>query len=131
MIDEALAESPDLVDWRRKQAETQYTNLAPRCRNKVLHLVGGLADEWEAGLVENLELAQLQRHESEKGKSPTADWVGSTHRDEDIVVILWERIGHPLSNKVKDACKKRGVTCVEARSGERAFLEALERELRG
>ena len=74
----------------------------------------------------NLELAKLERHESEKRKSPTADWVDSVDPDTDIVVILWERIGHALSGRVKDACRRRGVPCLEARSGERGLLDALE-----
>ncbi|MFN3218714.1 MAG: hypothetical protein ACE367_19640 [Acidimicrobiales bacterium] len=125
-IGEALARSDELTDWRARQAQDRYSSVAPHCRNKVLHLVGGTADAWEATLAANLQLAKLERHEAEKHKSPTADWVDSVDPATDIVVILWERIGHALSGRVKDACRRRGVPCIEARSGERGLLEALE-----
>ena len=128
VIGQALEHSEELGDWRRKQAEDRYNKLVPHCRNKVLHLVGGLTDAWEAEVAPRLELAKLERHQSEKAKSPTADWVDSVNPDEDIVAILWERIGHALSGRVKHACVKRQVTVIEARTGERGLLDALEQE---
>lgn len=129
VIGQALEHDEAVVEWRRKQSHDRCAALKPHCRNKVLHLVGGLADAWEADLAADLELAKLERHESEKGKSPTADWADSLDPAKDIVVILWERIGHALSSRVKEACRKRGVTVIEARTGERGLLDALEQEL--
>lgn len=127
-IRQALEESDEVTDWRAKHAADRCDALVPHCRNKVLHLVGGRIDSWESDLPDDLELSKLVRHESEKGKSPTAEWVDSTDPDEDIVVILWERIGHALSGRIADACRKRNVTLIRSRTGQRALLDALEQE---
>ena len=64
-------------------------------------------------------------HEAEKHKSPTADWVDDVTADRDIVIVLTEHIGHALSGRVIDACKRRGVTWIPSKTGERWVLEAI------
>ena len=125
LLDSRLQESDDLQSWKVMQNDTLYPAAASVCRNKVVHLVGGKRSAWEPALASGLEASKLIWHEAEKHKSPTADWVDDVTAERDIVVVLTEHIGHALSGRVIDACKRRGITWVPAKTGERHVLVAL------
>ncbi|MDB2392597.1 hypothetical protein N9V91_06245 [Acidimicrobiaceae bacterium] len=124
-LDSRLEESDELQSWKAMQNDSLYPAAATLCRNRVVHLVGGKRASWESVLASGLEADKLIWHEAEKHKSPTADWVDDVTADRDIVIVLTEHIGHALSGRVIDACKRRGVTWIAAKTGERWVLEAL------
>ena len=124
-LDSRLEESDELQSWKAMQNDSLYPAAATLCRNRVVHLVGGKRAAWESALASGLEADKLIWHEAEKHKSPTADWVDDVTADRDIVIVLTEHIGHALSGRVIDACKRRGVTWLPAKTGERWVLEAL------
>ena len=124
-LNSRLEESDELQSWKAMQNDSLYPAAATLCRNRVVHLVGGKRAAWESALASGLEADNLIWHEAEKHKSPTADWVDDVTADRDIVVVLTEHIGHALSGRVIDACKRRGVTWLPAKTGERWVLEAI------
>jgi len=128
MIESALEESDAVADWRAQQNATRYTQLIPHCENKRLIMVGFMNQVWEADIRTGLRLERLTRHESHKDKSPSADWLDGLKADTDMVAIVYQKIGHALSNKVHDHCKKRGIPVFEVKVGQRALLSALEKE---
>jgi len=128
-LTDVLDESEILREWRASKVDRACESLAPRFAGKVLHLVGGYEVVWADGLATSLGLAELRHHAAEKDKSPTADWTKGLDAERDVVVILWENIGHALSGNVKEDCRRKNIPICESKSGRLHLLGALEQNL--
>ena len=67
----------------------------------------------------------------QKNKGINTDWAGSLDGEKDFVVVLWERIGHPIYTPLKDKCDRQGVTFMESRTSKRDVIAQLERVIFG
>jgi hypothetical protein len=125
----AMEESESLRDWRAKSLDHQSERVAKRLRGKVLHLVGGQAQAWGPSLQDRLGLAEVRWHETEKSQSAKQEWLSGLDPERDVVVVLWEFIGHDVTDLVKGKCRNLGVPRVEARTSEGEVIDQLDRSL--
>lgn len=126
-VAEAMEESDRLRDWRALTLDQQAERVGRRVHGKVLHLVGGQAQEWRASLQKRLGLSEVRWHETEKNQSAKQEWLTGLDPERDVVVVLWEFIGHDVSGQVKTKCRALGVPRVEARTSERDVVAELDR----
>ncbi len=124
-LDALLGDSDSLADWRAMQRDRQTAAIGRAFVNKTLRLVGDIDRPWEAALGETFGLKRVVRHPSEKHKSPNTDWLSAVDRDEDIVLIVYGRIGHALSIPVTNHCRMASITHTFAELGERGVIAAL------
>lgn len=127
----AVEATAELGDWRRMRSDQQAERVAKHLRGKVLHLVGGQEEPWQAALAQRLGVGELRWHPTEKHESARQQWLSGLSADRDVVVVLWEFMGHAVSDAVKVRCRTAGVVQIEARTSERDIIEALDRHLNG
>jgi hypothetical protein len=120
-----------LKDWYALQEDHSIKRLKVRLNGCVLHLVGDKTQPWRSDLEISLGLREVRWHEAEKNKGINTDWAGSLDGEKDFVVVLWERIGHPIYTPLKDKCDRQGVTFMESRTSKRDVIAQLERVIFG
>ena len=123
---QALDSSEALREWRSMQDDRRGDELAKQLRGRVLHLVGGQSELWAKDLEASIGFSDVRWHETEKHGNNKTDWANNLDPDRDIVIVLWERIGHAVTTPLKDKCTRNGVPRVESRTSPRDVLAALE-----
>jgi hypothetical protein len=131
LVTAALDQSRPLKDWYALQEDHSIKRLKVRLNGCVLHLVGDKTQPWRSDLEISLGLREVRWHEAEKNKGINTDWAGSLDGEKDFVVVLWERIGHPIYTPLKDKCDRQGVTFMESRTSKRDVIAQLERVIFG
>lgn len=124
-VKHALDASSELNEWRKMQDDRRATELAARFRGKNLHIVGGKAEPWAKTLEESVGFNEVRWHETEKKGSNNTDWADSLTADRDVVLVMWEQIGHAVSGAVKDKCSRRGVPRTESSCSVRDVMDEL------
>ena len=128
---DALEQSKDLQDWLRRQDDQLRNELRKRMNGWTLHFVGGQEEPWAQELKDELGLAAVMWHESEKKKSPNSDWANSLDSERAVVVIIFQYIGHALSGQIKQKCSNRGVGHFESNCLKRDVLRELGEHFQG
>jgi hypothetical protein len=131
LVTAALEQSRPLKDWYLLQEDNSIKRLKVRLNGCILHLVGDKAQPWRSNLETSLGLREVRWHEAEKNKGINSDWANSLDRERDFVVVLWERIGHPIYTPLKDKCDRQGVTILESRTSKRDVILQLKRVIFG
>lgn len=107
------------------QDDKRSQELARHFRGRVLHLVGGQAEPWTKELEITIGFSDVRWHETEKHGSNKTDWANGLDAGRDVVVVLWEFVGHAISTPLKDKCTRKGVPGVESRTSYHDVLGAL------
>jgi hypothetical protein len=131
LVEEAANGSRDLREWLAFQEDRIVRNLKERMRGKILHLVGDREKPWKSEIEISLGLKELRWHEAEKNGGVNHDWENSLDPIRDVVVVLWEQIGHDTVGPLKARCDRLGVLQIESRTSKRDLLAELNRYLAG
>ena len=113
------------------QQDQTIKRLKQRLSGQVLHLVGDRQQPWKADLQISLGLREVRWHESEKHKGVNHDWENALDPERDLVVVFWERVGHPTYTPLKDRCDRLGVTILESRTSKKDVIAELDRVIFG
>ncbi|MCX7621325.1 MAG: hypothetical protein N2037_10840 [Acidimicrobiales bacterium] len=124
-INEALQSSIQFQAWREMKVDHRVEHLVKKVGGKTLHLVGGQREPWGDQLRDELKLADVRWHETEKAKGANLDWTDGLSADRDIVIVLWEFISHKVSTPLKQKCARAGIPRAEARTGRQHVVNAL------
>jgi hypothetical protein len=127
----ALENSRELKDWYSMQQDQTIKRLKQKLSGQVLHLVGDRQQPWKSDLEISLGLREVRWHESEKNRGVNHDWENALDPERDFVVVLWERVGHPMYTPLKDRCDRLGVTILESRTSKKDVIAGLDRVIFG
>lgn len=129
-IHSCLQEMEELTKFLIPAEKASKERLRNQLKGKRMVIIGGREQEWAETLRQELALERVDWKSSERNQRADYSQLEDSIRagGTDIIVLIYDKVGHTGLDSVKDLAKRNKVAFIESKFGYTSVLLALDRQ---